>query len=269
MNENDMLDKADKYTVAMGNDMVRKLCLPLSVQSLKVLCYCVSQIKPDDTPDTWYTIRISSLARCCGFNISNSGGIYYKRLKQCLHALAIRKWGTLPGNDSEEYLLSWLGDAKAESAPATVTFRFNPFLHPYLFDLIHSGNYTQYRLYRILCLQSKYSILLYLLLRTYVYDDKLESGKVQSIKLDASFLTGYFGCSEWRYFKRDILDKAIIELNNKSDEFWIEYVCERERFNNAVDKVVFSITPVSRDQAEKAMTAIMNKLNINTSDREL
>lgn len=268
MNENDMLNKADKYTVAMGNELIRKLCLPLSMQSLKVLCYCISQIKPDDTPDTWYTISISSLARCCGLNITSSG-TYYKRLKQCLHALAVRSWDSLPGDNSNEYLISWLGDAKAEIEPATVTFRFNPFLHPYLFDLIHTGNYTQYRLYRILCLQNKYSILLYLLLRTFVYDDKLETGKTQSIRLDASYLTSYFGFSEWRYFKRDVIDKAITELNNKSDEFRIDYNCERERFNNAVDKVVFTITPVSRDQAEKAMTEIMKKLNINANDRTL
>ena len=113
--------------VAMSNKIVRGGHFDLTAQQLKIILYIISKIKPDDDVDTWYTIEIVDLCRCCGIKLT--GSTYYTRLKADLKKLTFRKWYPVP-NSADEYSLSWLGDVKLSKGSGTFTIIFNPFMGP-------------------------------------------------------------------------------------------------------------------------------------------
>ena len=223
--------------VAMSNEIVRGGHFDLTAQQLKIILYIISKIKPDDDVDTWYTIEIVDLCRCCGIKLT--GSTYYTRLKADLKKLTFRKWYPV----------------------RTVTIIFNPFMGPYLFQL--KENYTQYELLRILTFESKYSIRLYMLLKSYIYLDKLKKNIPQQVTLDVDWLRNSFvpkGYEDWRDFSKRILYVGIEEINEKSDEFHIEMETIKDRKNNRIEKVKFILTPATTEQTDTARKIRKEKL---------
>ena len=244
--------------VAMSNEIVRGGHFDLTAQQLKIILYIISKIKPDDDVDTWYTIEIVDLCRCCGIKLT--GSTYYTRLKADLKKLTFRKWYPVP-NSADEYSLSWLGDVKLSKGSGTVTIIFNPFMGPYLFQL--KENYTQYELLRILTFESKYSIRLYMLLKSYIYLDKLKKNIPQQVTLDVDWLRNSFvpkGYEDWRDFSKRILYVGIEEINEKSDEFHIEMETIKDRKNNRIENVKFILTPATTEQTDNARKIRKEKL---------
>lgn len=99
-------------------------------------------------------------------------------------------------------------------------------------------------------MKSKYSKLLYELLKDY------EGIKTKSFKLDV--LMDLINVSEesqrvWSTFRPNILQKAINEINEKSD-ISISYLAIKEKLQNErlqVTKIKFTITPQSKEKLEK------------------
>lgn len=254
----DIVREREEFVV-MSNELIRNGQYDLTAQQLKIILYIISKIKPDDDVDTWYSIEIVDLCKCCGINITESG-TYYTRLKADLKKLTFRTWFSLPGSDAE-YSISWLGDVKISKGTGTVTIIFNPFMAPYLFKL--KENYTQYELQKVLTFTSKYSIRMYILLKSFIYEDKLKKNIPQTVTLDIDKFRKSMvpkGYEEWRDFSKRILSVGVEEINAKSDEFHVELDTVKDKFSGKVLKVRFILTAASAEQSDGARKIRKEKL---------
>jgi len=254
----DIARQREEYVV-LSNQLIRQGNYDLTAQQLKIILYIISKIRPNDDVYTWYTIRITDLCRCCGIKISESG-TYYNRLKTDLKKLTFRSWFSMP--DSEwENSISWLGDVGINRGSGEIKVIFNPFMAPLLFHL--KENYTQYELQKILTFSSRYSIRVYMLLKSYTYQSKLENNIPHGVTLDLDRLRNALvtkGYEDWRDFHKRVLSVALDEINTRSDDFHVEIETIKDRYNK-VAKVKFVFTAADALQSDQARAARENKFS--------
>lgn len=245
-----------RYYVAKSNDLIRKTRYSLTAQQQKIILYAISKIRPQDPPSTQYEFSIEDMCKVCGLEI-DTGGTYYKRIKEDLQKLTVRQWVKLP--DKREMTVSWLGDAMIIPLMGTVTITFNPNMAPYLFDL--RERYTQYRLENVLVFSSTYAIRLYELLRSYTTQDLLDNFTERETTIrvqDLRDLMNIDGYPRWADFHRYVIKKGVDEINTKSDDLHIEYSLNRQGRN--IDSITFKINSARALQALTATRLKRRKL---------
>lgn len=106
-----------------------------------------------------------------------------------------------------------------------------------LFFNIEQLGYLQYELKNILSLSSKYSFLLYLYLRKERYRANwtISLQELREQKLDIKNNETYLN---FKYFKRDILDKAVKEINEKTD---IMFTYEAKKMGRRITDINFKL----------------------------
>jgi plasmid replication initiation protein len=134
--------------------------------------------------------------------------------------------------------MRWIEHVEIVKRDKVVEIRIDDTLKPYLLAL--KDNYTQYELGYVLVLKSKYSIRLYEMLKSYAYigekDYSLDELK-NALQID--------GYDEFRYLKRDIIDKSLSEINAHTD-LQIEY--KTYRTGRSIGGLVFDISKKSNVQ---------------------
>lgn len=126
---------------------------------------------------------------------------------------------------------------------------------PYLFQL--KAFYTQYPLESILAFHSTYTVRLYELLRSYVYQSKLERGITQTVMIELSELRDNLDVDKypkWYDFDRYVLAKAVAEINNYSTDIHVSYTTRKT--GRSISAIVFAVeqpTPLA------ALTASRNR----------
>ena len=106
-----------------------------------------------------------------------------------------------------------------------------------LFFGIEELRYLQYELKNVLSLSSKYSFLLYLYLRKERYrsDWVIPLKELREQRLDLKTNEYYLN---FKYFKRDILDKAMSEINDKTD---IKFSYETKKTGRRITGINFKL----------------------------
>lgn len=219
------------YTVDISNVMIQKSRYSLSVQQQKVLLYMVSKVKPQDEPQTLYSIRIQDFCEICGMNITS--GTNYEDIKEALLSIdRVAYWLKLP-NQKKEVRIRWLNRLQINYGSGDVEYSFHETVSPFVFEL--QREYTQFTLLNVLPMRSKYSIRLYELMKSYenmVGDVTIDLEELKT-RMDA---TTYKNLKD---FKRRALDKAVEEINYYTD-IKIYYQLKKEK-SRAYNKVVFRI----------------------------
>lgn len=216
--------------VVKSNELIQKTRYNLSVQEQKVILYLISQIKPTDEEFCKYQVAISDLCEICGITVS---GQNYQNFKDSIRSLADKSfWVSTPERD---ILMRWIEHAEIIKNEKIVEIRIDPTLKPYLIAL--KNNFTQYELGYVLVLKSKYSIRLYEMLKSYAYMDGVEYALA-----DLKNALQTVGHDEFRYFKRDVLDKAVAEINAFTD---LDISYTTYRVGRSVGGVVFEIAKKS------------------------
>lgn len=208
--------------VVKANDLIRKTRFSLTAQQQKIILFAISKIKPGDDPRTTYEISIDELCDVCGIEL-DTGGFYYRAIKNDLIKLTQRLWVTLP--DNSEATVSWIGDAQIIPLSGLVYIRFHERMMPYLFDL--RDHYTQYHLRDVLLFKTKYAIRLYELLRSYMPQRVLDSGKAKDVTFQVDELRNMLSLGDkykvWADFDRFVIRKAVQEINAYNDDMHVEY----------------------------------------------
>lgn len=119
-----------------------------------------------------------------------------------------------------------------------------------VFFNIDKLGYLQYELQNILCLTSKYSLLLYLYLRKerYRFDWVISLKELREQRLDIKKNDYYLN---FKYFKRDILDKAVSEINEKTD---IKFTYSTEKTGKRVTSIRFQLIKNLAEADENQLT---------------
>lgn len=214
-NEEEVSDQRFYY-VAEHNDLITKARHDLNAQELKIMDFVVSKIKPDDEKFNIIDTSMYEISQVLGMKRS---GRTYSQLATNLNDL--RKKDVFIYNDEERSvtMTGWFETAKVWEN-GQVQLRINEDFAPYLLQL--KGNYTQHLLYDTVQLNSRYSILLYKLMRE---ADKDYGTKITVLSGTPEEFKEWLGAPESYAFKdlnKNVLQKAIDEINLKIEDMDLE-----------------------------------------------
>ena len=255
--------KEQEMYVVKHNDLI-KARYNLTTQQQKIILYAVSKIKYNDKPGKWYEISIEDLCNACGL-IMDDTGYYYKSIKEDLKKLTDRLWIKLP--NKTEMTVSWISDAEIIPLSGTVHIKFHEKLEEYLFLL--SEHYTQYRLESVLVFTSKYSIRLFELLKMQIKQSKIENEGEEEVRYTIAELRELLaveGYSRWAEFKRNVIDKAVEEINEYSDIFRISY--DTYKHGKNVESINFIVTEPREIEKYKAHQAARARMTMQRKPTE-
>lgn len=250
------IKKDRELYVVKSNDLIRSR-YNLTTQQQKIIIFAISKIKANDKPGQWYEISIDELCAACGLDI-DAGGFYYRTIKKDLQALTTRLWITFP--DKSEGTVAWISDARIIPLSGTVYIKFHEALEEHLFWL--QSRYTQYKLYEVLSFHNKYAIRLYEILRSYIKREELETGEEKEKTFSVKELREMMKIEaypQWGEFERNVIRKAVEEINKYSDVMRISYDIYKK--NKKVETVNFIVTSpkaiesyISRQEARKRLS---------------
>lgn len=211
MKENTYLELRNK-TVVKANALIQKSRFSLSMQQQKMVLYLISQITPYDEDFKLYEFSIPEFCHVCGIDMSS--GKNYKDLKQAIKELADKSlWINI--DEDEETLLRWIEKPYINKKSGLIKIRFDKDMKPFLLQL--KQNFTQYELIYTLHFKSKYTIRLYELLKS-IHFHELESYTHKYRVEDLRRILGAETYTEYRDFKRRVLEPSIQEVNECSDK---------------------------------------------------
>ena len=202
------------YKVVKHNDIIQKSKFRLSAPEQKTVAFLVSLIKPkEEYPNGIqpidYEFEIQDYCKVCG--IDYKSGENYKMVRETLKSLRNKSVDvTLPnGTDTS---ISWINKYWSNKGTGKAKIRFDEDMAPFIFDV--RDRTTRYELLNILPMQSKYSIRLYEICRSWV--------GIYSKQYDLKELRSMLGVADdelVRYpdFRRYVLEIAEREINEHTD----------------------------------------------------
>jgi plasmid replication initiation protein len=243
------IEQRRTHSVAMSKEMVYKMSYKLTSQQFRLSRYMVSQIKPTDAPSTVYTMSIADYCEVCG--IDDTAGKNYKDIREAVLKID-EQTGTI-NKDGKWKRVRWFDILEGYEEGGTITYSFHREMIPLLFDLINSKEgYLQYISGCFYCLKQYAAQRLYEML---IDKSKLRS-KVLIVSLDElkSELNGE-NYTRYQDFRRNIIDKAIEEINKKTD-IRVSYKPDKPR---GITKLYFFIEVVGVDENEVEREMAYNK----------
>ena len=240
-----------EFYVVKSNDLIQKARYSLTVQQQKLILFCISKIKTNDAPDTWYRFTIDELCGVLNLSLEGGGGFYYQSLKNEVLKLSQRSLIRFP--DQSEKSFSWFSDFNVYPNSGNIEIQFHRLLAPYLFEL--KSRYTQYQLQEVLVFKNKYAIRLYELIRSYITKSdmqKIRDLEEKDITFSIRELQELLDAPEYRRwvdFNRFVLKPAVEEINKLSDKIKIEYSARKGNSRN-YETLWFTVSyPTRREQA--------------------
>lgn len=204
------------YYVVESNDLITKARHDLTARELKIMDFVISKIQPDDKEFT--TIRTSMYELTNVLNLKRSGTTY-SQLAKTLDDLRIKSVVIYNEKKRSITQTGWL-TAATYWEHGQVELELSNRLAPYLLGL--KNNYTQYLLLDTVKLKSKYAILLYKFMREC---DKDNGKKIAVLQGTPEEFREWLGAPKnytYALLKRDVLNKAIEEINLKISDMDLE-----------------------------------------------
>lgn len=206
--------ESQKYKVVKHNDIVQKSRFTLTLTEQKTVNFLVSLIKPkEEYPNQIqpleYEFEIQDYCKIC--DIDYCAGKNYKMVRDTLKSLRDKSMiVTLP--DGTDTTVSWVAKAWTNKGSGKAKVRFDEDIAPYLFDLCN--NTTRFELLNILPMQSKYSVRLYEICRSWA-GVRFKKYTIEEIRS----LLGVANDELIRYpdFRRKVLEIAQREINEHTD----------------------------------------------------
>jgi plasmid replication initiation protein len=200
------------YKVVKDNLLIRQARNNLSKVEMKLLNYSISLVKPEDEDFKAYRIKKSDFALLAELDVSHINRGFKKIAEE------IKKKYFWFENDEREKYVDWfyLDNLKEKGY---IELRLDPVIKEYIIGL--KQNFTEYELFNILSLNTKYAITLYEFFKSYQYKGQIE--------IDVENFKEHIGAQKTTYskfseLKRRILDTVIDDINIKTD-LDISYKC--------------------------------------------
>lgn len=217
----DDYEKQQYYYVVESNDIISKARHDLTARELKLMDFVISKIQPNDKEFTTVNSSMYELTKV--LNIKQNGKNYSDMAKTIGE---LRKKEVLIYDEKHRAITQtgWVQSAKYYEH-GKVTIRLNEDLAPHLLGL--KTNYTQHLLIDTTKLKSRYSILLYKLMRE---SDKDKGKSISILQGTPEQFREWLGAPkdyDYAIFKRNILKKAVEEINLKIDDMDLEILQAR------------------------------------------
>lgn len=236
-----MITNDDKL-IYKSNDLIQKFKNTFSLQEMKILNFIIASIKSPkyDKEFNAVTVSIKELAEEIGYSCKGKiGGKTYDDIKSALSTLNRQQsdFITIEGYDGRpiETIIRWLERPIIDKEKGVVILKLDDLLKPYLLNL--SKNFTKYELLISTKMQSKYSLKLYELLKSW---EKVKEG---TKKFDLEKLKEYLDVpksySNFSNLEKKAIIPAIDEINNITD-LMISYTTETK--GKKVVSIIFHIS---------------------------
>jgi len=217
------------YIVTQGNNLIEaRHKKPLTAREQKIVLTMVSMIQPTDEDFMMYNISIREFHQMLGLE----GREHYAEIKSVVESL-MTKLVEIPRQNGGWFITHWVSTAEYIVGKGTIQLKFVPELKPYLLQL--KDQFTSYRLSNVLSLNSTHSIRLYELMKKWQHLGKWESS-VEKLRENLGVVGGIY--PRYANFKARVLNKAIQELNEKTDLF-IEF--KEIKKGRSVERIQFTI----------------------------
>lgn len=206
---NKQLDISTKrdYTIVKSNTIIQKARFSLSVQAQKCILYIISKIKPKDTYFNEIEFKVTEFCEICGLDKNSGANLAY--IKNTLKEIRDKSiWIELA--DGSETTFAWIDKITLNKNSGSVYLKMDDSMKPFLLQL--ENKFTEYALIYTLAMRSQYSIRMYELLKSYLYKAIIELD-IEALKRQLS-AEKY---SRWPDFKRNVLDRAMKEIETYSD----------------------------------------------------
>lgn len=215
--------------VAKDNRLIQNSRYALSNNENKAVLYLISKIQPDDKPGKKYIFNCKEFQYLIKWN----GDASYKKIKEMLTRLSDMRWW-IDIDDDNEALVRWFNIIHMNKGTGDIEISFHDDMFPFLLNLQqhleNDGHYfTTYKLQNITLMKHRYSPRIYEILKSYQFNNKkwtFENGTGTKYDLQRMIGDCILGDGEptipeswknWAVFKRDVLDKAVMEINKYTD----------------------------------------------------
>lgn len=239
--------KKREIIVCKHNDLVRKSYCVLSALEQKTLAFLIANLEEPEDKDKAIMVVVSLQDVCRGLSITPN----FTNCNLIVNALERIRDVTIHWvNDNENTynIGGWLSGATVRRATGIAEIEFDRRLAPYLLEL--KANYTAYGLANLFRLESKYSVKLYEILKSYA--------KVGEYETDIDYLKELLGIldsdgnqpkkyQEYYEFRSRIIDKAVNEINRVTD-LQISYKTILER--RKAQAIKFKIKQTTPEETE-------------------
>jgi plasmid replication initiation protein len=212
--------------VVKSNDLIRNTRYELTEQEQKLIIFLISKISKDETAIPTIQVRLREYCEVAG--IEYSGGAI-SHIKKNIQEIADKSWW-IPIKNQKQKLFRWIDTAEIDGE--TVEISLSQSLTPYLVEL--RKDFTKYSLMDVLVLRGKYTIRLYELFRSYLWQGYWI--------VDVDELRSIINCDSYNAFKefnRNVLKYSIDEINGYTGLF-ITY--ETIKFGRSVKQIKFKIS---------------------------
>lgn len=231
----DIITQRD-YKIVKANELIQKARNNLSLMQLKTLAYILSKIKPNDQVGQYYTFSVKDFCKVC--EIDEKNGTNYSNVKAALKSLRDKSfWMT--DEEGKDVLVAWIDKPKIDPRSKKIEVRLDEDIQKYLIGWLEQ--YTQYSLWEVVPMQSRYSFVIFELLESYSYQ------RVHTFDIDD--LKSKIGATRYTNFKdfrRKVLEVATREINQYTN---LEISWEPITKGKKVIQITFYIR--KRDQAEQ------------------
>ena len=223
------LKQARHNLVAKRNDMIQNSRFALDIIANKAVLYLLSKVQPDDEPGKHYMFNCSEFQSLIRWNNKQS----YTEVKALLTKISTMAWW-VDISEEEEALVKWFDIVHMNKGSGNIEISFHQDMFPFILELNRQraaeGKYfTTYQYQYISLMKHQYSPRIYEILKSYHYNNQkwiFENGTgskhdLQRLIANVDPATQKSLIPEswknWAIFKRDVLNKAIEEINKYTD----------------------------------------------------
>lgn len=234
-NEIAILEQRD-YKIIKANEIIQKARNCLSLIQLKTLAFILSKVKPTDKKGQTYTFQIKDFCNVCG--IEEDSGKNYSNVKAALKGLRDKSFWIID-EDGKYVLVAWIEKPKVDPRSKKIEVKLDEDIQKYLIGWLE--RYTQYSLFEVIPMQSRYSFVLFELLKSYSNLGEY-TFDIDDLKMRIN-ATKYVNFKDFRI---KVLEIATREINKYTE---INISWEPETKGRKVVKIKFVIQ--SKTQSEK------------------
>ncbi len=229
------IGEARDYAIVQHNDLIQNARYKLeknsgtalTITEQKILLYIISKIKPNAKELEPVIFDIKTFCEVAGMKATD--GDNYKLLKAAITKLLSRVMWLYDSEAGTESNVRYIDRVIMQRRNGRVTIRLDDMLRPYLLNL--ASNYTQFSLHNILCMKSKYGVMLYQLLKSYAFKGPRLKFNIEDLKCRLDCLT----YANFTNFKQKVINPALKDINNYTDlQVSAEYVKTGRSFTDII-----------------------------------